>query len=335
MRVGFNPNKDKKLDKSDFFHQVIVPIYIPNEKEYFKDSLKILDYCLESLFKTSHAKTYITIVNNGSCKQVVTYLNNLHKIGTIHEVIHTSSIGKLNAILKAVVGHQFDLITVSDADVLFLNNWQDETYKIFNNFKKAGAVCTTPSSKSYKTYTSNIWFEKLFSKELKFSKVKNPKALKMFAQSIGDASFYNKSHLQKYLTVEENNYKAVVGAGHFVTTYRSDIFSKIKHNYSNYSLGGTSEAKLLDIPVIEKGYWRLSTLDNFTYHLGNVYEEWMHEEFKKLKNIQNNSIPIKLHKNRNQYNLIYLLKNKIFSKMFSKKILLKMKGLSAEEISTY
>ena len=44
MRIGFNPNKDKKLIKSDDFHQVIIPVYIPNNKGYFKDSFIILKY---------------------------------------------------------------------------------------------------------------------------------------------------------------------------------------------------------------------------------------------------------------------------------------------------
>ena len=38
MRVGFNPNKDKVLSKSDYNHQVIVPVYIPHQNDYFKDS---------------------------------------------------------------------------------------------------------------------------------------------------------------------------------------------------------------------------------------------------------------------------------------------------------
>ncbi|MDD3005817.1 glycosyltransferase, partial [Flavobacterium sp.] len=121
MRVGFNPNKDKVLPKSDYTHQVIVPVYIPHQNDYFKDSFQILQLCLESLFKTCHGKTYITIVNNGSCIEVVNYLNQLQQETKVQEVIHTTAIGKLNAILKGLSGHQFPLITITDADVLFLN----------------------------------------------------------------------------------------------------------------------------------------------------------------------------------------------------------------------
>jgi cellulose synthase/poly-beta-1,6-N-acetylglucosamine synthase-like glycosyltransferase len=131
MRIGFNPNKNKPVEPNDFFHQVIIPVYIPNQEGYFKDSFKILQYCLESLLKTSHSKTYFTVVNNGSCNEVIEYLNSLQQQLKIHEIIHTSAIGKMNAILKGLMGHNFDLITIADADVLFLNNWQKNTYEVF------------------------------------------------------------------------------------------------------------------------------------------------------------------------------------------------------------
>ena len=67
MRVGFNPHKDQEESISEYFHQVIVPVYIPNFEGYFKDSFIIFKLCLQSIFDTTHNKTFITIVNNGSC----------------------------------------------------------------------------------------------------------------------------------------------------------------------------------------------------------------------------------------------------------------------------
>ena len=52
MRVGSNPHKDKPQDESVYSHQVIIPVYIPNQEEYFKDSFKIFKLCIESLFAT-------------------------------------------------------------------------------------------------------------------------------------------------------------------------------------------------------------------------------------------------------------------------------------------
>ena len=267
MRLGFNPNKDQETANLTYSHQIIIPVYIPIQNDYFKNSLAILKLCLESLFLTTHKKTFITVVNNGSCDEVKNYLQELYSEKKIHEILETSNIGKLNAILKGIVGHNFPLITITDSDVLFLNGWQKATYSIFENFPKAGLVCPTPSSRSLRTYTSNIYWDNFFSKKLAFSKVKNPLALKNFAISVGNPDFYNTAHLEKYFTVASNSNKAVIGAGHFSGTYRVEIFNSLETKYSNYKLGGDSESKILDIPVVKKGLWRLSTEDNYAYHM--------------------------------------------------------------------
>ncbi len=339
MRIGFNPNKDRQTETGDFFHQVIIPVYIPNQEGYFRDSFQILKYCLESLLKTIHNKTFVTLVNNGSCVEVVDYLNELYHDGKIKEIIHSTNIGKLNAILKGISGHDFSLITVSDCDVLFLNGWQKETYNLFENFSKTGAVCPTPSSRSLKNHTANIWFDLFFSKSLFFSKVKNPEAMKAFAESVGNPDFYTKIYLEKYLTVSNKNTKAVIGAGHFVTTYRKEVFENSNLKYSDFMLGGTSESKLLDIPVIKKGMWRLSTEDNFAYHLGNIKEKWMEETLNALQ--PNNDVADKMIvlKDIRFSKWEHFIKNKIFSRIiFQKRIwryCLKYKGLSCEEALKY
>lgn len=338
MRIGYNPNKDKLLSKSDFNHQVIIPIYIPNQEGYFKDSFQILKLCLESLFKTSHSKTYFTAVNNGSCLEIRNYLNQLLLENKIHEVIHTSAIGKLNAILKGLSGNQFELITITDADVLFLNHWQKASYEVFNNFPKAGAICAAPSSKVLKQSTANLLVANMFSAKLKFTEVLNPKAMQMFAESIGSPKFYTKTHLQKYLTISNKNIKAVVGAGHFMTTYRGEAFNQLKSRFSAFALGGTSETILLDKPINDLGYWRLSTADNYIYHLGNVMENWMLPEFESIK--KNNTLQenVKL-QDAKKNSKISIFTNKIIFSILSRKPIwkwfLKHKGLTKEEANLY
>lgn len=338
MRIGFNPHKDKIDNTSDYFHQVVIPVYIPNFDGYFKDAFKILQICLESIFKTSHNKTFITIVNNGSCFEIRDYLNNLLQENKIQEVFHTQNIGKLNAVLKGIYGANFKLITITDADVLFLNNWQKATYEVFYAFPKAGVICPTPSPKSLRTYTSNIYWDLFFSNKLKFINVKNPKALLNFAYSISDEHFYNSHQLNQYFTVQSNNCKAVVGAGHFVSTYKKEVFNDLNIKYSNYKLGGDSEGKILDQPVLKQGLWRLSTEDNYAYHLGNVYENWMEAQLNELISEQNlfNYESNNLKKPSNFSNFII---NKLFSKfILNKKIFKKFivwKGLSSDAVENY
>lgn len=340
MRIGHNPNKDKNLDVSFYEHQVIVPVHIPNFEGYFKDSLTILKYCLESLFKTSHERTFFTIVNNGSCKEVLDYLNDLFEKKSVHEIIHTESIGKMNAILKGLVGHDFPLTTITDADVIFLQNWQKATYAVFNGFPKAGVVTTTPNSKLLKYHTEPLFFSNLFSRSLSFSDVQNPNALIKFSHSIGNTSLFKKIHLEKYLTITSKcGVKAVVGAGHFVATYRGDLFDNLTSTSTEFSLGGKSEEEFLDRPLIKKALWRLSTLENYTLHMGNTLEPWMGnvlDSSRNLKYIDTQTVKLAPSKLKNSG---ILLIQKLLAKVIFRKPIwifyLQLKGLKRKEAKEY
>ncbi len=339
MRIGLNPQKDKIKELDAYNHQVVIPVYIPNEEEYFKDSFTILKFCLESLLNTTHPGTYFTIVDNGSCEKVASYLDSLHSEKKIHELIHTHNIGKVNAVFKGISGHSFPLITITDADVLFLPHWQQETYAVFSSFPKTGFVSLTPIPKLLKHNTQNLIFENLFSKRMQFEKPKNPSALKYFAESIGNPDFYQEVHLNNILTIMGEHTNAVVGGGHFVGTYRGNIFENLDKRYTPYKLGGKSVREFLDLPVLKKGYWRLTTESNQAYHMGNVVEPWMLETIQKQKNVTIEMIefPTLTTIKNNQFSKWF--KNVFFSKILNNKLFwnrfLQAKGLSREEAKMY
>lgn len=321
MRVGFNPHKDQLQEQSGYVHQIIVPLYIPNQEGYFKDSFSIFKLCMSSLFATIHNKTFITIVNNGSGDFVKEYLNELLEDNKIHEVIHTHNIGKLNAILKGLTGNNIELVTISDSDVMFLENWQNETANVFTKLPKVGVVGIVPQFKTYEVNCGTIIFDNFFSKNLKFLPVKNTAALIRFYDSIGWDRTYNQDYLKYNLGLEINvDFKVLIGSGHFVATYKKDMFEEIT-TYIGYKLGGASEG-YLDKAPLKKGYWRVTTYDNYGYHMGNTLEDWMKvetlsDEFKKYPRAN-------FKKNKNQSNIAYFIKNRIFIKFISNKVLVKL-----------
>lgn len=319
MRVGHNPHKNKQQEDSEYIHQVIIPVYIPNEEEYFKDSFRIFQLCLDSLFATTHDKTFISIVNNGSTSKVLTYLDELLNAQKIHEVIQTTNVGKLNAILKGLVGNNIELVTISDADVLFCPNWQKETTKIFNRIPKAGVVGLVPQFKMYESNCGNIIFDNFFSNKLKFIPVKNPSALIRFYESIGWDYNYNKDYLAYSLGYQMDDLTVYVGSGHFVATYKRDVFDKIT-SYIGYKMGGTSEA-YLDKAPLKKGYWRLTTYDNYAYHMGNVCEDWMQIESSNQN--ESEKLYADFNKNTDVDFFSYFIKNRFLVKLISSNLLMK------------
>lgn len=336
MRVGLNPNKDKILEDSNYIHQVVIPVYIPNHNGYFKDSLKVLNLCINSLINTVHNKTFITIINNGSSQITKKYLEELFDQEKIHELIHANNIGKLNAIIKGVVGNNIELVTISDADVLFLPNWQNETVKIFNILPKAGVVGLVPQFKMYEANSSNVIFDNFFNKSMKFLPVKNSDALEKFYSSVGWKSNYSKDYLEYNLGLEVSvDLKVLIGAGHFVATYKKDMFKEIT-SYMGYKLGGTSET-YLDIAPLKKDYWRLTTQDNFAYHMGNTFEDWMKVNNTVKSNEYDLTSNFQINKKIN--NFIYFLKNRLFAKLifmsFFNRIFLKWKKLPKHMVKRY
>ncbi len=338
MRVGFNPHKDKPNEETEFTHQVIIPVYIPNHEDYFKDSFKIFKLSLDSLVKTIHNRTFISVINNGCCIEVEHFINELFNEKRIHEIIHTINIGKLNSIVKGLVGNNIKLVTIADSDVLFLENWQQQTVKIFNAFPKAGVVGIVPQFRNFSRLCGNLLFENFFSAKLKFTEVKNPEAMKRFLHSILGEVSYNPAHLKWNLTIENEKSTAVVGSGHFVATYRKAIFDQTQ-TYFEYKMGVDTELYLDEIPL-KKGLWRLTTNDNYAYHMGNVFEDWMQETLEGIGgNASKNQTLFEIPEIKNCSKIDSFIKNKLFIKLFNKKpfrkLFYKMKGLPKHEIHEY
>jgi hypothetical protein len=338
MRIGNNPHKDEPIEKFDYSHQIIIPVVIPNFEGYFKDSFKILKLCLESVFNTTHNKTFITIVNNGSCEIIKEYLNGLFNQDKIQEVIHTTNIGKLNAILKGLAGNAIELVTISDSDVLFLEGWQLQTTTIFKEIPKVGVVGIVPQFNMHKINSYNIIFDNFFNSKLRFIKVKNEIALSRFYDSIGWDKNYNHDYLKYTLgLIWSKKIKVLVGSGHFVATYKKDIFSEIV-TCIPFKMGGSSEGYLDETPL-KKDYWRVTTCENYAYHMGNTAEEWMSNEIYNTKNNDAAILFSNFAKSPKISNFKFIVKNKILQKLFKHhtiyKMFLKLKKLPLKMVNKY
>lgn len=262
----------------------------------------------------------------------------LHQQGKIHEVVHTTAIGKLNAILKGLSGHQFPLVTISDADVLFQNGWQEASYDVFGAFPKAGVVSPSSNPKMLRYYTANIIGSHLFSKKLYFTSVEDVEAMRAFAKSIDNPTLFKQVHFEKHLTLQNSNAAAIIGAGHFVATYRGVCFDTLSDRYSEFSLGGNSEESLLDNPPVKLDLWRLSTVKSYVFHMGNVKEDWMGEVLLSLHHNEKSCSPLQLKTIKN-YKLVTWFKTEAFSRIIFRKpiwrLFLRYKGLSKQEAAQY
>jgi hypothetical protein len=320
MRKGTNPSKaDHKIEISSK-HRVILSVYIPDlTTDYFKDAKRIFKYCIESLLKTVHSDTRISIIINGCCEDVTQLIYDYQKSNQlIDQVFYTrGNLGKINAIYSIVKSNLEPLITISDADVMFLPDWQNQVEQVFVDFPEAGMVSPVPSSKGFLYSTACTLFYGLFKGKIKFRNVQDPEGLINFQKSVG-SNMYQKIHLEKYLVVSNGEDEAVVGCGHFVATFRKQVFESAPTKVCEFRVQGNSEVDYLDDPNDISGFLRLATIGNFAYHLGNSPQPWMEE---KLIEIMNSSpsdasleIPTPISFSRTQYKIGKFLSRLLFHK---------------------
>jgi hypothetical protein len=295
MRIGSNPEKDNKSILLENYHRVIVPVYIPNFEGYFEHSFDGFKLCIESLLKTVHTKTRITIYNNNCHPLVKEYIDFQYKNSVyIDQVFHSKeNLGKINAVLAASKGNLEPLITITDADVLFQQRWQATIEDVFVNFPEAGMVSPVPSSKAVTNHTASTWFYGFFKGKLEFQKVLHPEAMRLFDLSLGNEKLmYDPIHLENYLVLKNknNSCEAVVGCGHFVATLKRDVFDLGSKEPAFIKIDGGVEQKYIDIPNDSLGYLRLATKGNFAYHIGNKTEPWMFEMVSNLSIETSNGI---------------------------------------------
>ncbi|HPF12316.1 MAG TPA: glycosyltransferase family A protein [Flavobacteriaceae bacterium] len=286
MRLGSNPMQQTKT-RHDAYHRIIVPVFVPDlETEYFQNGLEVTKYCLESLVKTRHSKSFLTVVNNGSCKQVTAYLQELYDNKQLDQLVHyRENVGKIDAMLPIARTAEEPLITLTDGDVLFKQGWMQAVEEVYVNFPEAGMVSPVPHGTTFANFTVNTLFDAFFKGLLKFQNVCNPIDLMRFAESIGkeDTMYSKKSRLESQLTVNRKEASAVVGCGHFVATLRREVFDHAPKKWSHWAYASEADRKYVDKPNEVAGFWRLATTGNFAYHMGNSTTSWMQDVFENLE----------------------------------------------------
>lgn len=285
MRKGENPSKRDNRIRIDSIHRIILSVYIPNlEDQYFRHALEVFKLCIESVIHTVHQKTRVSIIINGCCREVEDLIFSYKdKSPIIDQVFYTrENLGKINAIYSIVKSNLEPLITISDSDVLFLKGWQEESVKTFHCFPEAGMVSPVPSSKGYLYSTGSTLFYGLLKGKIRFADVQDPQGMDNFQKSVG-SKLYEPIHLKKYLVVSNSLGEAVIGCGHFVATFRKEVFENSPSRVCEFRVQGGSEEAYLDDPNDRSGFLRLATLGNFAYHMGNSPAQWMHDKVDEIK----------------------------------------------------
>jgi hypothetical protein len=323
MRIGMNPQKQEKKIELQFQHRLIILVYVPEKEGYYQNIFEVFKLCLESAITTINKKCAITVVNNGSKKEVVDYINQKYANKEIDSVIHHNiNIGKMDAIIGAARASREPIITLSDVDVLFKYGWQQEVERNFKAFKNLGTVSPMAVKSAFRISNVSTQQQIIF-KQLSFT-------LEPIPENTEDYNLYLKS-LNWDITAEKNamwpvvkanNQKAILGCAHQVLSINREIFFKTVPTKPSLTLiGQNSVYNYADGPIDFAGGLRLSTYHNYAYHMGNTVEDWMvkvqENNIEKAKSQPGEIIDFKLtFKPSKHYPFWFKMKEKIICKLF-------------------
>jgi len=291
MRVGSNPQKQERKITLSTHHRVVIVVYIPNEEGFYKDSFEVFKMCLNSLVSTINSKAALTIVNNGSHKKVTDFLNGYleeKKIDTL--ISHNTNIGKMDALIGAARGAREKYITLTDSDILFVKGWQEKVEEVFAIFPSVGSVSPIPVRTGLYAGTSSVLKQILFGK-IKFKFISIPENFINYNKFLESINWDLDSQDDKnWPVIEKNGIRAIIGSAHQVLTVDRDIlFKTTPSNPSFILVGNLSEHNYVDVPVDKANKLRLSTYNNYAFHMGNKLESWMIDvQENNVKRFDNN-----------------------------------------------
>jgi glycosyltransferase involved in cell wall biosynthesis len=278
MRIGVNPEKYKQQLNRRFLHRIIVPVYIPdNQEDYHSESHRILEKCLASILATISDQTAVTVVNNGSSEKVSRVINKY--AGQIDKVVnYNQNKGKVYSFTNEARSCFEPYISLIDADVYVFPTWENEVFKVFKSFSKCGVVAPLPCQGLAFNHNCSVFFDNYLQGKIKYAKVVSDEDCDLYLQGLGNIALHkrNKHNFnwrQKQYALD-GKIKAIIGAGHFIATYRSDLFKGL-HNFPEKVFENGYEDQFIDQLADIKGYYRLSTVETHAYHMGNKIDDYI------------------------------------------------------------
>jgi len=140
-RIGQNPSRGQSLDFKPARTTVAVLVYAPHQAGYFQNRFDVTRLTIESILANTQKPFDLLIFDNGSCPEMVTYLQSLYAKGLIdYLILSKENIGKLNALHVIFNTAPGEIVAYTDDDVFHLPGWLGAHLKVIDIYPKVGAV---------------------------------------------------------------------------------------------------------------------------------------------------------------------------------------------------
>ena len=306
-RTGRHPLKEKKIIEDQILPSSITIatiVYIPTLSNYWSNALQVLKLFFESLEKNTSHEYDLMVFDNGSCSEVLNYLDKLNKNGVIQYYVRSDKnlrkLGALNYILKSAPG---EYVSFADSDVYFLDGWLDKSLEVLKKFPEAGKVTALPIAGGDTTSISSTFFELAIqdaSIKVKTGSIIPDEYIEAHSISVGKTlkAFVEKHPDRKDTELARGNIQAYLSGADFQFTIRKDAIKDVLpltiENSQDYF--DPIYSPILEKKLDKMGWWQLSTKEYLIHHMGNEIPDinkelhWIKEgDYKKNKRQKNRS----------------------------------------------
>lgn len=287
MRTGKNPAKTGIPAYAPRQLGVALLVYIPSQEGYFQQSLEILRYQIDSLYRSTSQEFDLLVFNNGSCPNVVKTLQEWYEEKRITWLVHSQhNLGKAGAwnwILGSVPN---EIICYADSDVLFRPGWLEASLRILEAFPQAGMVSAQPNFFDVLDGEGTAHLPLLNDPDYEFGEYLPPaEIIDEYCFGIGadeeQSAAFHRNPIP-YIVNRKNNVRAVMGASHMQFITRREIARQVIPLPATRAIY-RPETISLDRHMDQAGYLHLSTQENYVFHMGNTITDYLLNELKTLQ----------------------------------------------------
>jgi len=277
VRSGQNPSKSGVPAYTPQQLGIALLVYIPFNEGYFKNSLDILRFQIESIYKNTASEFDLLVFDNGSCPEVVQALSELRDDGYIEWLVFSkNNLGKVGAWNWIFGSLPNEFICYADSDVLFREGWLEDSLAIIDAFPNTGMVSAQPTFHdvlegngiAHLAFTDDQNFE--FGSYHPDYDVVEEYCLGIGADDELSSRFFNMD--LPCITNLSSNTNAVIGATHMQFIIPKSVARNVIPLPASKGLH-RAETTTLDRKIDELGYLHLSTKKNLVMHMGNVITE--------------------------------------------------------------
>ena len=285
-RFGVSPTRSKQSDYRPARVTVAVLTFIPELEGYYRHRLDVLRACIESILQNTEDEYDLMVFDNGSCQPVQDYLIGLRDAGRIDILMlsarNLGKIGALQVLFNAAPG---ELIAYCDDDILFYPGWLPAHLEIFDVYPNVGMVSGLPVRSAYGrasaanqawmaspppdlNVTEERWIPDQWERDWALSTGRDPKELLESQRERVD------------LKLELHGVEAYPAANHFqFLAPRSVLLQAMPDEWTGKLMGNMVE---LDQAVDAQGCLRLSTVQRYVRHIGNVVSPELAGEVREI-----------------------------------------------------